>query len=671
MSAVLYILLGWLLTVLGAWGWGVVPMRLLRWEAGGNVGAVYRFLLGAGWLSLLLWGLCMARLVYKGAIYAVLAVGLLLLWRYWPKLEPVAWRRSGWVFVIFAVYYFAYALMPEMSPDGMSYHLGLVNRYYREHGFGAVGTNMYASLSQGLEMLFLAAFGIGRHSAAALVHYTFLLVLPCLMGLHAGEWGWRAGLFVFVVPLMGLDGVSAYNDVALTVLGVAVVDALWRWRQTGVAAWVSVAAYLVGFAFGVKYTGAFLVLLLLPAWRCWPRWGWAALLSLPWLLKNYWYTGNPLAPFANAWFPNEYFTVEFETGYREFLRTYGITQVGEWFREIILGGPRLSGFLGPAALLLPLGVLAWKDARWRWWMAGVAATIVVYPQNIGTRFLLPVLPFLALGLFSLLGRRNVYVLALGVVCAWPTIRGRYAHPYTWRFDRIEWRAALRVDSEESYLIRKRAGYVSARTIETFVPAGERVYAAVAVAESYTNREIVVGYQSKFGLRLQHALAAHAYEGYQPTAVYQCAGNTIRVRRDSHDTWSVNEIQPKPQAVQCSRMPWDAQLAMDGNFVSRYRTWGPARAGDACVLTGQGPWKLYGSTDQWDVELQDCQRSVENVPRDYRREARRFFLAQGVRYLAIDAPDYGSADMKARPEEWGLELVAERGTMRLYRWKEGD
>ncbi len=671
MSPVLYILLGWLLTVLGAWGWGIVPLRLLHLEAAGNVGALYRFLLGAGWLSLLMWALCMGRLVYKGAIYAVLGVGLVLLWRYRPSLERVEWRRSGWVFGIFGLYYFGYALMPELSPDGMSYHLGLVNRYYREHGFAAVATNMYASLSQGIEMLFLAAFGIGRHSAAALVHYTFLLILPCLMGLHAGTLGWRAGLFVFVLPLMGLDGVSAYNDVALTVLGVAVLDAMWRWRTSGSLAWVNVAAYLAGFAFGVKYTGAFLALLLLPAWRAWPRWGWAALLSVPWLVKNYLHVGNPVAPFFNAWFPNEFFAVEFEASYRDFLRTYGISTWSEWAREIVLGGTKLSGFLGPSCLLLPLGVLAWKEERWRWWMAGAAVTLAVYPMNIGTRFLLPVTPFLVLGLFSLLAARNVYVLALGVVCAWPTVRGRYSHPYTWRFERLEWKAALRVESEEGFLIRKRAGYVSARTIETFVPAGERVYAAVAVAESYTNREVIVGFQSKFGLRLQHALAAHAYEGYQPTLVYRCDANTIRVKKNTQDVWSVNEIEPRPKSVRCSRMPWDEGLAMDGNFVSRYRTWAPTRAGDSCVLEGTGPWKLYGSMDQWDVELEGCTRAVEKVERDYRQEARRFFLSQGVRYMAIDAPDYGSADMKAKPDEWGLELVAERGTMRLYRWKEGD
>jgi hypothetical protein len=389
------------------------------------------------------------------------------------------------------------------------------------------------------------------------------------------------------------------------------------------------------------------------------------------LLKNTWFYGNPLAPFFNSWFPNEFFTVEFESGYRDFLRTYGVADGREWLREVILGGPRLSGFLGPAALLLPLGLLGFRDPRWRWWMAGAAVALVVYPQNIGTRFLLPATPFLALGLFALFGQRNTWVLACGLICAWPTIRDRYAAPYTWRFDGLQWKAALRIETEEGFLTRKRAGYVSARTIETFVPAGERVYAAVPVAESYTNRDIIVGYQSKFGLRLQHALAAPAYEGYQARAKYACASNRIEVARDTHDTWSVNEIEPRPKSIVCSRMPWDAALAMDGNLASRYRTWGPARKGDACVLTGAGPWTLFGSSDQWDVELRGCARSVEAQAIDYRREARRFFLAQGVRYLAIDAPDQGSADMKENPQLWGLDLIAERGTMRLYRWREGD
>ena len=48
---------------------------------------------------------------------------------------------------------------------------------------------------------------------------------------------------------------------------------------------------------------------------------------------------------------------------------------------------------------------------------------------------------------------------------------------------------------------------------------------------------------------------------------------------------------------------------------------------------------------------------------------RFALAQGIHYLAVDGPDFNSKDMIDHPDLWGIDLVAERGTMRIYRWKE--
>lgn len=75
------------------------------------------------------------------------------------------------VFTVYLAAYFTNAMTPERSPDGTAYHLGLVARYLREHGFRRITTNMYANLSQGVEMLYLFAFAFGRHSAAALVHF--------------------------------------------------------------------------------------------------------------------------------------------------------------------------------------------------------------------------------------------------------------------------------------------------------------------------------------------------------------------------------------------------------------------------------------------------------------------------------------------------------------------
>src|ERR1019366_8789946 len=95
----------------------------------------------------------------------------------------------GIAFGMFVVLYLANAMAPEMSPDGSTYHLGLVSRYLRAHGFERITTDLYANFSQGVEMLFLFAFAFGRHSAAALTHFAFLVTLPFAILSYARRFG--------------------------------------------------------------------------------------------------------------------------------------------------------------------------------------------------------------------------------------------------------------------------------------------------------------------------------------------------------------------------------------------------------------------------------------------------------------------------------------------------
>ena len=669
MSAVVYLTLGWLLTVATCIALGAIVKRILKLDTSGWEDLVYRFLLGAATLSIIVFALASFSIVHKGTIYAIAILAILSSWRNWPKLPRPHWHWSAIPALIYFVFYLLHAMAPEKSPDGMSYHLGLVARYYREHGFHWFATNMYAYLSQGLEMLFLFAFAIGRHSAAALVHFTFLLLLPVLLATAYGLRGWLAGLFIVLLPVVGIDGISAYNDVALAVVIFASWQAMSRWRETSQPAWVGVAAILAGFAFSIKFTGLIAILFLLPAWRLWPRWLLAAICALPWLLKSWLWSGNPFAPFFNAWFENPWFSADFEINYRAFLRGYDLSGPLDWAKEIFVGGPRLSGTLGPLALLLPLSLLGLRDKENRRILLAAAFTLLFYPLNIGTRFLIPALPFLALPLFLSFPRFTVALPALAAILSWPSVMSSYSSPHGWFLEKAPWRAALRIESEDGFLTRKSAGYITARVIDRLVPAGETVFSHSPIPESYLSRNIIVAYQSTIGLKLQHALVAATYADYQPRFLYRCSSSRLEITRDTNDTWSIIDIEPRPDSVTCNRMTWDTPLLRDGNWISRWRTWAPARKGDWCQLSGQGPYKVWGSGDQWDVELKNCTREISPHPSDYRAEARRFALAQGIHYLAVDGPDFNSKDMIDHPDLWGIDLVAERGTMRIYRWKE--
>jgi len=221
------------------------------------------------------------------ALFAVLAVHL----AYWPVLAAVlagaiaaaiwtgAWRGArtqsgqpvaplsktlqvvfGLCAGVFARVYFVNASAPEVSPDGAGYHLALVARELRAHGFEPIPTNLYAMLGQGVEMLFVPAFAIGRHSAAALVHFVFTLALAMTIlayGRRIGKpWAGAAGaLLTFASPIVGASGSAAYVDAATAAIVFAVFywTEIWDEQQQGLRLLIPVGL-LAGYAYAAKYT---------------------------------------------------------------------------------------------------------------------------------------------------------------------------------------------------------------------------------------------------------------------------------------------------------------------------------------------------------------------------------------------------------------------------------
>ena len=159
-----------------------------------------RFVSGASVLSLLVFALCSAGLAYPLVFLAlgaaVLACQLRLerkrKGRGGPPGKGIPSHKAmrilwGILFGMYVVLYLSNAMAPEASPDGAGYHLGLVGRYLREHGFVRITDNLYAAMPAGVEMLFLFAFAFGKHSAAALVHFAFLVALVWQIFSYAPE----------------------------------------------------------------------------------------------------------------------------------------------------------------------------------------------------------------------------------------------------------------------------------------------------------------------------------------------------------------------------------------------------------------------------------------------------------------------------------------------------
>ncbi len=365
------------------------------------------FVAGGALLSFLVFMLCAAQAARTWIFLVTGIVILALNWRFGvrsagslPKLSPFWKSLFAVLFVLSALLYLSNSLAPEISPDGQAYHLGLVYRFFREHGFHRLTTNMYSSFPLGVEMLFLFAFSFGRHSAAATVHCCYLLALPILILSYARRIGKPAAgvcaaALVLAAPVAGIDGISAYNDVALGTTVFALFCLLEIWRKgeetddrllipIGLLAGFCVAIKLTGFV-APLYAGAVILLRKKPKALI-PVAGTAALIVLPWLLKDWLWVGNPVSPFFNRVFPNPYIHVAFEEDYRSYFRHYDLASFRPLFRMVTVSGGPGGGEIGPLFLLAPLALVALRSNC----RPGVSAGRFVFPCSLSAEHSAPI-----------------------------------------------------------------------------------------------------------------------------------------------------------------------------------------------------------------------------------------------------------------------------------------
>ncbi|HEY1338531.1 MAG TPA: glycosyltransferase family 39 protein, partial [Bryobacteraceae bacterium] len=247
---------------------GSLALRGLRVKMERGEEWLFAFVGGSALVSTAVFFLCVVHQARKGVflwggagLIVAAAVARPPFGRSRPRL-PAATAMFAVFVVVFTTFFFLYffnALAPERSPDGAGYHLGNVMRMSEQHGFAWNYHSMYSYLSQGMEMLFLVAFSFGGHSAAAMTHFAFLVALPLMIAVYGRRFGIpHAGFFaaaaVFASPVVGMDGISAYNDLTVATVLFAEFFLLQVWDETRESKLLILIGLVGGFAYGVKYT---------------------------------------------------------------------------------------------------------------------------------------------------------------------------------------------------------------------------------------------------------------------------------------------------------------------------------------------------------------------------------------------------------------------------------
>jgi hypothetical protein len=566
---VFWILVGWIACAVTAIALGLALFRLLHVSLERLESFCLGYVAGSAVLSCIVFAMAAMGIARKGVFLSmsVLALAASLYFRRWllPPVAPggprvaVAWKILFAVGIIaYGTLYFRQALSPEMSADGMMYHLGLVNLFNRAHGFVRY-VDMYTGLPEGIEMLFFYAFAIGKHSAASLVHFSFLVDLALLMALYGRRFGFPSAgvagaLLVFASPLVGADGTCAYNDVGLAAVTFAAVYLLALWRNQKSTGLLMACSIVTGFTMAIKYTSVlfagFVLVMIVVGLRgqsrrrpkaCStetvdhssaaveqafsPAFGGRRVVLVaaaglvmsvcvaPYLVRNALWFDNPVAFFGNSVFRNPYFHIAFEQDYARHLAHLNGLEWREMPMELTTGGPHVEGCLGAVFLLAPLalaGVL-WPPSRFL--VLAALSVMVSFPAARSPRYLIPALPMIAIATAFVLSRISLGVrkhvsvggillaalVVADLVTSWPPqLDRRYRNP-GWHVGPIPWKVALRKVPEDTWLNAASEEYAITRRMDAAIPTSEPVFSmACPGAKSYTDRDIVIVFQSAHG-----------------------------------------------------------------------------------------------------------------------------------------------------------------------------
>lgn len=482
-AAVLSISLG-----LGALAYGTLLLGILGWlyrPAG------YALLLGAGVLG----GARGLRVAFPRVRWTV----------------ATSTDRALWLVVGLAVALnLVGTLAPVSSSDALRLHVGVPKLWLQQHRMVELPADWESYHAFAVNALYLLGMLLHSDIVAALIHWLFgVLILAGIAVLcrrYFPDARAATAIAIFYVSgLLAWESTSTFADLGLTLFAVLAFAAVLRsLSDAAPSRWWRLAGVFAGLAAATKYQGAMVPVLLAgilvtpwvgPAGQVGRRLAAfglpAALLAVPWYLRNYVYTGDPFYPLGAVVLGDPHAAmllqwVSSASGHGMswldlLVAPFRMTFNGAAFGESQLLGPLYLTWLPVAAFM---GRGATRAVRLAWlWCAGFTLIWFLTTQQI--RYLLPVIPIAAVLVAQALGQvlrtarlpvvrfaaqgslaaavacglavTGVYNAALIPVVVGAESRDAFLARTTWFYDEIAWMNA-HLPRDARVLFLERAGY---------------------------------------------------------------------------------------------------------------------------------------------------------------------------------------------------------------------
>ena len=433
------------------------------------------------------------------------------------------------------------ALAPESQYDALWYHLTYPQRYLAAGYLVDVPADFVSLYPMTTELWFGYGLALGGSTAAILLHLGFLLLSTIITYEFVRRFApsaspWLAVALLVTIPTVIWLGSTANIDLAVMLFVTLALDALFRYVDSGRRQWLLLAALNLGLALASKHLALFALAILCPGLlvALWRRGaGWRAsftaalalgtlslLVALPWYLRSYLATGNPVFETMYAVFgaPADRWNAQADRGLRLFLdhfgrpRTIGNLLTLPW--HMTIHAASYSGTLGPLFLvLLPMLALRRVRGTMPWLIAFVGLWILLWSSPLSSfqmRHLMPIAPALAVlaaaafgraaGLARLVaGRRTSALLAGGL--AMLLVLNLPPFTFLHEVDRVNWDGWLSSvlyalpwgvvvggESADSYLTREIRSYAAWQFADAKLPPDARVLSWSGGEQFYTQTD---------------------------------------------------------------------------------------------------------------------------------------------------------------------------------------
>ncbi len=458
-------------------------------------------------------------LVLNLAIAAVLVVALLFfLCNFLVAFAQTNWVGRGIWLAILAILLVECLLgfLPPTSRDELTHHLAIPKLYADAGRIIEVPVAPYAYYPMLVDMLYTPWIYWGLDFVPKWIHalygaLTGLLIYAYLGWRMNGLYGLIGAFFFLSTPVILRLSHWGYIDLGITFYTTAALLLLLRWRENRNALGeLALAGLSLGFALATKPNGLVAALIIVMLFALVlakpPRkslfasiqesalFGALTLLPfLPWLLKNWWQTGNPFYPFFPGWFHAKAAAAPDTASFagigifdkRELLYGENIWQIVTLPLRLFFSGqddnPQyFDGVLTPLLILLLPWVFTGKWPEDKKLLAGFSLLSLLYAVflvDLRVRYVLSIVPPLAIlavyGVFNIYTRIKRPALLFAGLLLFAIWHGAFLWKYV--AAAAPWPYLIGAESRDGYLSRTLPEYPTFRYINRETPANAKIY----------------------------------------------------------------------------------------------------------------------------------------------------------------------------------------------------